>query len=43
MTGYIKTTIDFDSLQKDLDEASRQDAAKKVLKSMSEKLEKETK
>ena len=49
MTGYIKTKIDFDALQKDLDaakaldEASRQDEAKKVLKAKYGKISEEEK
>ena len=47
MTGYLKETIDFDSIQKDLDsakalkEADRTMQAKEVLKDMAKKLQKE--
>tara|TARA_R100001086_G_scaffold221062_1_gene138122 strand:- start:225 stop:380 length:156 start_codon:yes stop_codon:yes gene_type:complete len=47
MTGYIKTDIDFDGLQKDLDaakslsEAGRIETSKQVLKSMADKLKEE--
>lgn len=49
MTGYIKTNIEFSEIQKDLDaakalnDAGREDEAKKVLIDMRAKIKKEIK
>jgi len=48
MAGYLKSTINFDELQKDIDaakalsEANRIDAAKLVLADMAKKLKEES-